>query len=38
MCYCIELTSMGCLDVACAGIAYKKAISMGIGEEYQFDK
>lgn len=29
---------MGCLDVACAGIAYKKAISMGIGEEYQFDK
>lgn len=29
---------MGCLDVACAGIAYKKAISMGLGETFMFDQ
>ena len=29
---------MGCLDVACAGIAYRKAVSMGIGTEFQFDE
>ena len=29
---------MGCLDVACAGIVYKKAISMGLGETFMFDQ
>ena len=29
---------MGCLDVASAGIAYKKAVSLGIGETFTFDE
>lgn len=29
---------MGCLDVAVAGIAYRKAFSLGIGSEFSFDE
>ena len=29
---------MGCLDVACAGIVYKKAVSLGLGETFMFDQ
>ena len=28
---------MGCLDVAVAGIAYRKAFSLGVGETFAFD-
>lgn len=28
---------MGCLDVAVAGIAYRKAFSLGLGESFSFD-
>lgn len=28
---------MGCLDVAVAGIAYRKAFSMGLGDSFSFD-
>ena len=29
---------MGCLDVAVAGIAYRKAFSLGVGETFAFDE
>ena len=29
---------MGCLDVAVAGIAYRKAFSLGMGETFAFDE
>ena len=29
---------MGCLDVAVAGIAYRKAFSLGMGQTFAFDE
>ncbi len=29
---------MGCLDVACAIVAYRKALTLGMGTEFEFDK
>jgi hypothetical protein len=29
---------MGCLDVAVAAVAYRKALSLGVGNTFMFDQ